>query len=905
MNRREFAKGLGAVLVVSQVADQATAQTAAGGATPTLYYVDGYHGGSRGHMPAGSWRDILNAMRAIPEWKISLDIEPASWDDLRREDPQAYRELRGLLEDRAVNARVEMVNGTFSQPFGWANGGESNIRQLLRGRDKIHEHFPNVVIETYAVQEPCWSSCLPQLLRSLGFNAAVLKNPGTAWGGYSAGFDAETVAWVGPDGTSIPAVPRYACEELVRTWETESVTGSAEFSRKCVANGIPHPAGNCFQDLGWAARPKVTGAHIRFVTWREYMRQVVDPPKKQWRFTPEDILTTLPWGEKTLQTAAQQVRSAENRVLMAEKMASMAAALHGSQFPAERLQRAWEQLLWSQHHDAWITVTTRTGRQAWAFQVASETLETEEISAAIMNASAETLSQGEKQPALVPLGPQWLRVFNTVASEREEVVEVSWASDAGTRRARVLDSAGAEVPCQFLRPRKFTPRGGSTTSGRPAGGATAVAGIPAYAPGESLNAATVVFRARVPAMGYGSYRIEPVFDDSTPAAHSGATATTEPDGTVVLETDLYRLRIDPARGGTIASLLAKDGNREYVDAASDRRFNEYRGYFVSEQKWASSADNRASVSIAERGPVRVRVLVSGQVLGRRFQTTITLAQGQRRIDLSARFTYDQDTWIGDPWDIKPEDRRTERRRSPHDGRWKLQAFFPVPFRNQAIYKNAAYDVCRSRNRDTYFQKWDEIKHNIILHWVDVVDEQQKLGLAMLSDHTTAYTHGPDHPPALVMGWGWEGGFWWGKCPLRGTQQVSYALIPHTGSWDEARISNESSRWNEPLLAQIVDGQPRNTDHSRSLVSVSGQGIEIPALLFQGRNLSVRLFNGEGDAAERTVSLGVRPLRVDLVELDGRVVRQLEVRAGSGGRYDVKLSLPRFGIRTLRCELAGG
>src|SRR5437773_633650 len=133
MNRREFAKGLGAVLVVSRVTDQAAAQTPAGGTTPTLYYVDGYHGGSRGHMPAGgttptlyyvdgyhggsrghmpagSWRDILNAMRAIPEWKISLDIEPASWDDLRREDPQAYGELRSLLEDRAVNARVEMVN---------------------------------------------------------------------------------------------------------------------------------------------------------------------------------------------------------------------------------------------------------------------------------------------------------------------------------------------------------------------------------------------------------------------------------------------------------------------------------------------------------------------------------------------------------------------------------------------------------------------------------------------------------------------------------------------------------------------------------------------------------------------------------------------------------------------------
>ena len=261
-------------------------------------------------------------------------------------------------------------------------------------------------------------------------------------------------------------------------------------------------------------------------------------------------------------------------------------------------------------------------------------------------------------------------MFNTVASEREEVVEVSWASDIGTRRARVLDSAGQEIPCQFLRPRKFTTRGAATASGRPAAGATSVAGIPAYAPGESLNAAAVMFRARVPAIGYGSYRIEPVNDDTPPAAFPGATAKTDTDGTVILETDLYRVRIDPARGGTISSLVAKDGNREFVDAASERRFNEYRGYFVSEQKWASSADNRATVTIAERGPVRVRALVSGQILGRRFQTTITLAEGQRRIDLSARFTYDQDTWIGDPWDIKPEDRRT--RAAPLPSRWPLE-----------------------------------------------------------------------------------------------------------------------------------------------------------------------------------------------------------------------------------------
>ena len=45
-------------------------------------------------MPAGAWRDILNTMRAIPSWKLGLDIEPESWDALLRDDPAAYHELK-------------------------------------------------------------------------------------------------------------------------------------------------------------------------------------------------------------------------------------------------------------------------------------------------------------------------------------------------------------------------------------------------------------------------------------------------------------------------------------------------------------------------------------------------------------------------------------------------------------------------------------------------------------------------------------------------------------------------------------------------------------------------------------------------------------------------------------------
>jgi len=870
MKRRQFTGLLGLGALAGRVA------VAQSNGAPTLYYVDGYHGGVRGHMPAGSWRDILNTLRAVPQWKLCLDIEPASWAVLRRQDPAAYREIQQLLARPAVDARLEMVNGTFAQPFGWANGGESNIRQITRGLEVIREHFPDTAVETYAVQEPCWASCLPQILLSLGFNGAVLKNPSTAWGGYAAGFDAEVVNWVGPDGSSIPAVPRYACEELLKVWETESVTGSPEFARKCVANGIPHPSGMCFQDLGWAAKPKVNGEHIRFVTWREYMRNIADKPSKQWRFTMEDILTTLPWGEKTIQAAAQQVRSAENRLLAAEKTAALAWMESRQAWPEEELRDAWDNLLWAQHHDAWITVTTRAGRRAWAFQVGAGTLRAEESANEIVEASMEALAKGTRGEA-----GQWVRVVNTLGVERRDLAEVTLATDRGARGVRVLDDSGKEVASQMIVSRRY-------------GAASFASG----AQGASVNTAAVLFRPTVPALGYATYRVEPVAEEKSGSAVSSTSAKFESDGTVTMESDLYKLRLDPRRGGAITSLFAKKLNKEFCDPSSERAFNEYRGYFISQKQWRSSVEETARISVMENGPLRARVRIAGRVGGSPYQTTVTLVEGQAPIDFQTRFTFDEETWIGDPWDIKPEARRTERRRSQNDGRWKLQAFFPVSLGNQAIYKNAAYDVCRSRNSDTFFQGWQEIKHNIVLHWVDVVDEAAKVGLAVFSDHTTGYTHGPQHPLALVLGWGWEGGFWWGKCPLKGVQQMSYAVVPHSGLWDDAGISQWNNRWNEPLLTQLMETRTKTA--SASHVRVSGNGIEVPTMLVQGSNLLVRLFNAEGDSRERTVSFAAEPASVELVELDGRSVRRLSVSKGSDGRFQVSMAIPRFGIRTLRC-----
>ena len=73
--------------------------------------MDGYHGGIRGHMDFGCWRDILEVMKSHPDWKLNLDIEPISYDYLRERDPEAYEEVTELIRE----GRMELTSGSYGQ----------------------------------------------------------------------------------------------------------------------------------------------------------------------------------------------------------------------------------------------------------------------------------------------------------------------------------------------------------------------------------------------------------------------------------------------------------------------------------------------------------------------------------------------------------------------------------------------------------------------------------------------------------------------------------------------------------------------------------------------------------------------------------------------------------------------
>ena len=716
------------------------------------WFADGYHGGVYGHYPLYVTQLMVDGLKQHADWKLNLEIEPETWDFARTNTPEAFEAFKSLAADQSAQGRVEFVNPAYGQSYLWNISGESVIQQLDRGMRKIREQFPNAQFTTYCSEEPCFTSALPGILKSFGFKHAVLKNPNTCWGGYTQAFGGELVNWTGPDGTSIPAVPRYEIEALKRgsTWETIAAANSPAYIQAALRAGISHPVGMCLQDAGWRNGPWLGDGHAayqptEYTTWRNYFENVADKGTAlNWHFSQEDVHVSLVWGAQVLQRIAQEVRSAENRIVMAEKLAALASIWRGRPWPEAPLDEGWRTLLLAQHHDCWIVPYNRRGGQTWADYVSRWTDATRNASDEIITRSMAALAPESGTNAEL-----FVRVFNTLAEERTGLVSASLPDNWNGPAARICSMSGQEVPSQVV----------------------------------GIGPREILFRASTPSLGYSTYRVQ-----RAPAAPAkGAEASQESNGLVTLETDYYRLELDPERGGSFRSLVAKKlDNREFINRSDARRFNEIRGYFYDQQRFFSTAEGAARIEILENGPVRLRARISGSIASNAVTEWITLADGEPRIDFDLRIDWHGSPGIGSDFEQIAASHRGHDRKAFYDDRFKLLALFPVNLAGQKIYKDAPFDVAESRLTNTFFDAWTEIKNNVILHWVDAYDATNRLGLALFADHTASYAHASDYPLGLTLQYS-GAGLWGRDYWIQGPTEVKYALLPHAGNWEKANI----------------------------------------------------------------------------------------------------------------------
>jgi alpha-mannosidase len=824
------------------------------------YFIDGYHGGIWGHYPAGYTGFISGLLDKNPFWKINIEIEPETWDHVKLADADGYNRFQQLVKDQSTDGRVEFVNPAYGQSYLFNIQGESVIRQMELGIRKIHEHFPEATFTTYSSEEPCFTSALPQILKSFGYKYASLKNPNTCWGGYTTAYGGELVNWTGPDGSKLLTVPRYETEGLLEgsTWQTTAWNNSKDYLQGARSQGIQNPIGMCLQDAGWKNGPWLgQPKNFEYQTWKNYVANIAG--KKQvpdWKFTQENVQVSLVWGSQILQKLAQNVRIAENKLIMAEKLNAIHSIFFNEKSNKGQFSTAWQSLLLAQHHDSWIVpynIVNRAKKLNWADQVKIWTDNASRIADSVLNKNGVIIGAAQSGR---------FNVYNTLATYRFEVMSV-----------KVKGQFSNPVVCDITGTERVTQQ--ST---------------------DAAGNSCLLFRANGAPLGLSAYQVR---ERKNKAITKPMALVSKSPGEYRIQTYQYNILLNPDKGGTLESLVAKGlGNKEFIDK-SNGHFNELKGYFYSDSAWHSSADHPAKIEVVENGPLRTKIKIEGHIGIHPFTQWLTLNDGDDKIDFQTRIDWQGNPGIGQDYNQTGKWKAEHLKKAFYNDRYKLSARFPLNLKQQKLYKNAAFDVLESKLANTYFNTWDSIKNNIIVNWVDVTQHDDELGMALLTDHTTSYSHGEDGALGLTMQYSGMG-LWGRNYSINGPTEIKYALLPHAKKWDKADLWTHSLKWNEPM--QVVSNSDNESGY---LFRLSKTGYEVSSVQMDAGTLTVRIFNASGAAGPVYLVpaiRGARPATATVVELNGKQIADLPLEKTPAGQKAFKLEIPAFGISTIKLQL---
>jgi hypothetical protein len=441
-----------------------------------VYIMEGYHGGMLYWdwlilRKGGRWRSFIwpavgvpllaRAEKGIP---VTLELDAPTFRHMARNQKKAFSRLKSL----AASGMIDIVNGTFSQPLLSTISGESAIRQFELGLKAISQTTGFKVL-SYACQEPCFCSQLPQILKGFSIPYALIR---THWApfGKEKGIDSPVISWNGPDGSSVTAVPRYGWMDYANRGDMYpgfmrgNLSGAhcSQWNRKWIEASARDASRtrtvplliSAMEDLSPHESPipssqglsRMNG--IRFITLGSFIKENLTASMENLpavRLTSDDFRMSLPWGlEADALIIARD--SAESALLTAERADAFFSLIKGANRERD-INELWEKLLTAQHHDfhlcgPWLSLAHGKPISAYARDLCRE---------------VEFSAEGLAEEALIGLvkpsdtdntGSRSLVLFNPHARKTKNVFLIPGAwevNDNGTNIPAQIETDGTYI----------------------------------------------------------------------------------------------------------------------------------------------------------------------------------------------------------------------------------------------------------------------------------------------------------------------------------------------------------------------------------------------------------------------------------------------------------------------------
>lgn len=306
----------------------------------------------------GSVDDMLALCEATGA-KGNVNFDGVGYEKLAAENPPAFARLRAAIED----GRIEVVGGSYGQPYGLFHGGESNVRQRVVGSRTIERLF-GLRPRTFWEEEFDFFPQLPQMLQGAGFVFGSLFFQWTWHTPHVPFEEVPAVWWTSPDGSRLLSATRNRLN--VHQWP-EDFDGLLDGIEE---GGEVPPLVLQWLELmpspDWMCRSEVLlprlrellddpRFEIRRATLGEYLAQWEGREVPVRAYPMHEVFHGMSLGKNGDDMRHLSARG-EGALLTAEALASVASVFgrpyaQWDVYPFWELEEGWRELLQAQHHD--------------------------------------------------------------------------------------------------------------------------------------------------------------------------------------------------------------------------------------------------------------------------------------------------------------------------------------------------------------------------------------------------------------------------------------------------------------------------------------------------------------------------------------------------------------------------
>jgi len=783
---------------------------------------------------------------------------------------EVYPERREVLKKYITEGRIH-VGPWYVLPDEFLVSAESIIRNLLLGH-KIASEFGRVMKVGYIPDPFGHITQIPQILKGFGIDNIIF------WRGieYEQSQGNEFI-WQGPDGTELFAVhlPKAGyCnavslpEDVMQAYKL--IKGAIEdlLSRETsksllLLNGVDHlEAQPHISLLAKELNKRFTDIEIKQGNLKEYIDYAKETVKPNLnKVTGEfrsgrdiHILQSVYSSRMYIKQANERCETLlENWV---EPTASL-AWLFGKDYPQSLIWTSWEWLLKNHPHDSICGCSIdqvhkeMMTRFDWSRQIAQE----------LTNKSLDYIAEKIKIDYLKE-DELALVVFNPLPYSIDENIEarVKFPKEVNLNRVKVLTTQGEEIPYQL----------------KGYGLDYKIIFNPFKSPQPlEVNYTDISFTAKdIPACGYKTFIIKAINDLRTSKEYE----TDIRAGRDYIENKYYKV------------IAETKGTVTIVDKLNNKVFK-------------SRLDN---ISIQDVGPSEAILKVSGKMIlpvglksDRKsraekmvecpIESEIKLFSEVQRIEFKTKF------------DNKASDHR-------------LRVEFSTNIKCNYVYADGHFDVVKRSINIPDSEGWKEKAYKTAHNsgFLDINDGEY--GLAVLNQGLPEYEIIPENNTIALtllrcVGWLSRGdleyregnagpSFPTPEAQCLGEHIFYYALIPHQGNWDDARISQRTKQYKTKILTRQLENQFGNLSSSFSFIQLKGKHLEISAIKkseFENK-LVFRIYNPTDGETIGKIKLGFDINKVYLGKLDESYEKKLHYDEG------VKITLRPKEVKTIIFEV---